>query len=183
MSDQFKFVSNLWRQASTPEERRLSARVWLTDAIHKVASEAGDVAPAMALLGALEGLDFGHVDPMLKLPEGQARGGKEGAPGEVGLVAIALASVGRLVSHGLAVSAAIYIVAEELGFEVGALTSKRKHVLAEAAKASPTKYRDLIEAYKSEREWACDKSKEEIIFGLARVSLLCGLNSSLDPIP
>ncbi|MGO3934485.1 hypothetical protein NP284_40085 [Rhodopseudomonas pseudopalustris] len=183
MTGRFEFAASLFRGAETPEKRRAAARVWLTDAIQRAMSEGDDAAPALALLGALEGLDFGHVDPMLKLPAGRARGGKEAPPAETGLMALALAAIDRLVTIGMDVSSAIYLVAEELGLEVGALTSKRKHVLSERAKSKPTKYRELIRDFEEECERLRDQSKDEVIFGLVRVSQTFGLNSSLDPIP
>lgn len=185
MEKRFDFAAGLFLGAKTPDERRLAVRIWLTDAIQQATMEGENVAPAMALLGALEGLDFGHVDPMLKLPGGRTRGGKEGPPGEVGLYATALASIERLIELGLKRDEAVDIVASELGLKKGALLSKRKHVLAERGKpgSARRRYHELIRDYENERLALAGKPQEAILGGLRAVSKLIGANGSLNPIP
>ncbi|NJL50472.1 MAG: hypothetical protein HC909_01915 [Blastochloris sp.] len=185
MSGRFDFAADLYRDADTPEKRRLAARMWLTDAIQQAVGQGENVAPAIALLAALEGLDFGHVDPMLKLPAGRERGGKEGPPGETGLFAMALASIDRLIELDLNLGEATALVAGELGLEKGALTSKRKHVLAERGKpaSARSRYRELISEYERERLVLADLPKEAVLGGLRSVGRLIGAKGSPTPIP
>lgn len=185
MTDRFQTDAELFEAATTPEDRRAAARYWLTDAIQWAQAEGKAVSPAMALLEALEGLDFGRVYPMLRLPAGQKRGGKEAPPAETGLKATALASIEKLVSFGFTVSSAVQMVAEEFGMKPGALENLRKKVSMERSKpqAKRSRYLNLIKDFEQEMAAMSDKSKDDVLFGLARISRMMGLNSSLDSIP
>ncbi len=172
----FAVAGRLFRDAETPAGRRLAARVWLTDAIQAAEKNGGDVTPALHLLAALEGLDFGHVDEILRLPKGQKAGGKEKPPADIGLDAMSLAAIDRLCELGIGAEGAVRIVADELGVGWEALTSKRKHVKAERGRPEPhrKRYRTLIEYYEEERAKMASQTKDEILFGLIRVAKLLG---------
>nr|NTI35571.1 hypothetical protein [Rhizobium rhizogenes] len=154
----------------------MAARVWLTDAIQMAMAAGDDVAPAIDLLGALEGLEFGHVDEMLRLPDGQKVGGKEPPPGQTGIDAMALAAVDRLCELDVRVKQACALVADELGISTGSLSSLRKHVNSERGKRKEfrTRYVSLIEDYESERKRMAGQTREEVSDGLACVAALLG---------
>lgn len=169
-----EFAANLYRNARTADDRRLASRVWLTDAIRAGMQRGEDVAPALDLLSALEGIDFGSVDEMFRLPEGQKAGGKEAPPAESGLDAMALAAIDRLKELG--VKDAIATVADELDLSTGALVSKRKHVMAERAKSldNRQRYVALIDDYENERARMAEQTEQEVILGLSSVAKLLG---------
>ena len=148
--------------------------------------EGEDAAPAFALLGALEGLEFGRVDPMFRLPAGQKAGGKEPPSGETGLKAFALAAVDTLKNGGTPVQTAIYMVAEELDFEPTALGNLRKKMNVERSKPANERERSkpankrkqhvyLIKDYEAEMLRMNGMSNEEIWVNLARISSLLGI--------
>ncbi|WP_425906799.1 hypothetical protein [Nitrobacter sp. TKz-YC02] len=174
MSGKFDFAAGMFRDANTAQDRRVACRIWLTDAIQWAHDNGENVAPAMALLSALEGLEFGHVDAMLRLPDGQKAGGKEPPPAETGFYAMALAAVDRLLELG--VSDALNLVAGDLAIKAGALASKRKHVMSERAKppTSRQRYVALIEDYERERERMAGQTGPEILLGLSNVAKLLG---------
>jgi hypothetical protein len=176
MPKHFDFASGLFRGAKNTEERRDAIRYWLTDAITLAQNLGEDVAPAVALLSALEGIQFGRVDPILKLPAGRARGGMEAPPAETGLYAIALANIDRLHELGLPITEAATLVAGKLGLKKDALLSKRKHVMVERSKseARRQRYKDLIIDYEDNRAMIADKSIEKIFDGLTAVGRMIG---------
>lgn len=184
MSDRFAVAASMLENATTAEERRMAAMFWLTDAIKAAMARGEAVGPAMVLLGALEGLEFGSVDPMLKLPEGQKVGGKEPPPGETGVDAIALAATQRLIDLKTKQADALQIVASILGYSTGSLRGKRKNVDAERGKPEKerTMYKGLIYDLERERAFMATQSREEVIAGLGRVAKALGINSSPNPL-
>ena len=187
MIERFSISALFFEGATTPEERRKYVRWWLAEAILWIAEEKkAYYGPAMALFKALEGLDVGQVDPMLRLPAGQKRGGKEAPPVEIHLKAIALASVEKLVLLGVKVSSAVKVVAAMLNMEPGALGNLRKKVSVERAKPpiERSRYLSLIEAFETEKEELEGKTKNEVMLSLVRYSMVLSgnLNSSPNPI-
>ncbi len=158
----------------TAGDRRLAARFWLQAAIRDATDRGEYVAPALDLLSALEGLEFGRVDALLRLPDGQKAGGKEPPPAEAGFDAMALAAIDRL--RELGVSDALNRVADDLAIPAGALASKRKHVMSARAKplADRQRYVALIEDYERERERMAGQTGPEILLGLSNVAKLLG---------
>jgi hypothetical protein len=83
----------------------------VTDVIQRAQRGGEDVSPGVALLAALEGIDFGHVAAIFRLPKGREGGGKEPPPAETGIQALALASIDTLVKNGQSVKTAIAMIA------------------------------------------------------------------------
>lgn len=164
------------RHAEDTLGERLAIRVWLTDVITSGMHEGEDMAPGLRLLAALEGLDFGCVDPLLRLPAGQMAGGSEKPPAQSGVDAMALAAIDRLHDLQMSVTTATSLVAECLGMEAGTLTNLRKRIGVQRGKPENkrTRYRSLIEDYEGERAFMADQSREEITHGLTRVAALLG---------
>lgn len=163
MDDPFVFAGELYRQAETPEDRRLAARVWLTDALMAAIRNGQDVAPAMALLGALEGLDFGHVDPMLKLPKVRGKGRVAKAPAEEGYQALALAAIECLWSNQGKPKGKLKLiigsVEDTMAIKAGTLGKLREQFTGD---------------FSSERGRLSEMSDAEIIAELKRVAILVG---------
>lgn len=148
-------ATEILESGQSPETKRLAAYRWLGIAIMRESKQGYDVKPAFALLRALERLHFGqYVDEMLRLPEGQERGGKENPPDIIAGDAFALAAVAYLVDNGKPIDEAIELVALRVGRKTGSLKSFRKHVLAERGRkpAERKRYRKLIPAFEEETE-------------------------------
>jgi hypothetical protein len=162
-----------------PEDRRAAAQLWLANTIRDAIKQgqSNEIAPALDLLGALEGLDFGKVDPMLRLSPSRKAGGVEDAPSEIGVKAMAVAAVDTLISNGMAVETALYMVAEDLGMLAGPLKNLRKKMSVERSKppAERTAYVSLIECYESEVHRMRGLSKEDVWLLLARAGQVLGV--------
>jgi hypothetical protein len=68
MTSEFENAADCYRYAETDKERRIAIRLWIVAALHEAQYRNEGIGPAIELLGALEGLDRGHVAGILKLP-------------------------------------------------------------------------------------------------------------------
>lgn len=152
LEDKFEKAREIFASAQTAEQRRISARLWLVAAIEQEKDQIHGAGPAVALLSALEGLEFGHVDEMLRLPKGQAAGGKEAPPAQIGLEAWALALISHLMANQMRLAEAASLVAKKLGRNEDTLIGLRKRVLAERGKKRDQRkiHVSLIAEYENE---------------------------------
>lgn len=163
MPDAFDVAGAISREGNAPDRRRQAARIWLAEAIDIAMSRGEDVAPAIQLLAALEGLDFGRADPMLKLPEGLSRGGAKKAPAQLGFEMLVLASADVLFGRQ--------------GHSYGArkATDQRVEDAAAIAAGRLRKLREnFTECYSGEMDRLRLMTDEEILSEIERVASLFG---------
>lgn len=172
----FEPAACLYRDATDVSGQRLAIRYWLTEAIRSAMESGEEVAAALALLTALENLDFGQVDPLLRISPARAPGGTEPPPSVSGAKAMALAAIDSLVNQGRSVQFALAMVEDSLPEFSGKLSNLRKKVLAERGVKAEfrKKYRTLISEYDLQMAAFEGWSAEEIFFGLERVNCTFG---------
>ena len=167
-------VSQLSAHVFDAPSERLALRMWLTDTITREFQQGQNVAPGLKLLAALEGLDFGYTDQILRVDSGNKAGGREGPPAQIGLEAHALAAVDSLIAAGQSVKMAIFDVENSLPLFTGKLANLRKKVAVERSKRPEDRirYRSLIEAYENDLSRLTTKGSTSILLELKRLNAL-----------
>ncbi|MCA0433039.1 MAG: hypothetical protein LCH46_07215 [Proteobacteria bacterium] len=186
-------AGQMFRHAEANSDKRTAVQFWLTAVVQAGMAKGEDVAPGLHLLQALEGLAFGHSDPLFALPDGMKAGGQQLPPAEIGRRAFAVAAVDALIETKMSVSAAVALVAADLIISESALLNYRKKAAAargrnggnpvdvEVAKASDEELASLRRLMRpSGIERSAEQRRISVYMALARVSGAFGLDA--DPL-